>query len=656
MRREPVFLYAIVVLLSMALSASLAGAATQTINTLPSWTSPPSSWASQNETFLRNEEAGRYNEHFDSYVESGGTHGTSASLTATISASVTYVGGFRVSAPATARTYTASRRTFIYVYSHDGAVAGDFTRSGGTGCSIPANGIVSITNGGSFVFVQCSTGSAMPTVTVAAQRGIAILMAVDTGGSSITATHPLKNPFPLRPSSARLHVDVREYGAVGDNVQDDTLAIQTAANAACNRVAPLFFPAGSYRISSPITSTNTCPLTLVYGAGYDQTFLYINSATSNGLEITQTAPVVIRDMRVENLITATAGACLRIGGPSATQLNVRSIIERVYLNGCWDGVDWTRSSNVTVQRSQILNFITTGIRAQSEPALADSGDNLIFGNEINPSTTTGTNIYVTSGGGLRILSNKLQNANIGVWLDWAGTQNSAQLLIENNSFDNPATNAISLDRQAGVAGLFGSVVIVGNFMSPPTTTTGETILSTTQTPATWLTGLTITGNEIGCNTAASAIRLASGNGVTIGGNTILCQAGTSTGISVGTGVANVTIGHNTFASVTTPINDVTALARIAPRMLFGSASLDFAVLPANSCEQLPITVTNARDGDAVLLEKLNVIAGVTNSVFEAFVSANDTVVVRRCNVSLTATADPAAATFGALVFDRNYLP
>ena len=200
MRREPVFLYAIVVLLSIMLSASLTRAATQTINTIPA---NNASMLTDLQRFLREEDAARYGEQFGSFIVSGGTHGTSTSLTSTISAVVAYPGGFRVSAPATARTYTASRRTFVYIYSHDGAVAGDFTRSGGTGCSIPANGIVSITNGGSFVFVQCATTSATPTVTVAAQRGIAILMAVDTSATAITAAVDLRNGSAVLPAFNR---------------------------------------------------------------------------------------------------------------------------------------------------------------------------------------------------------------------------------------------------------------------------------------------------------------------------------------------------------------------------------------------------------------------------------------------------------------------
>ena len=39
-----------------------------------------------------------------------------------------------------------------------------------------------------------------------------------------------------------MHLDVKEFGAAGDGVTDDTIAIQAAVN----------FPAGAYKISAPI--------------------------------------------------------------------------------------------------------------------------------------------------------------------------------------------------------------------------------------------------------------------------------------------------------------------------------------------------------------------------------------------------------------------
>lgn len=88
-------------------------------------------------------------------------------------------------------------------------------------------------------------------------------------------------------------------------------------------------------------------------------------------------------------------------------------------------------------------------------------------------------------------------------------------------------------------------------------------------------------------------------------------------------------------------------------VLSATASLDFTALAANSCEVLTITVSGAADGDAVKLGVPNALADVDGATerttFFGWVSAADTVSVRRCNVTGTVTAEPAAATVRAVV-------
>lgn len=55
----------------------------------------------------------------------------------------------------------------------------------------------------------------------------------------------------LTASSRGVLLDVRAYGAKGDGSTDDTVPVQAAINAAVGR--PLFFPAGTYVITSPLT-------------------------------------------------------------------------------------------------------------------------------------------------------------------------------------------------------------------------------------------------------------------------------------------------------------------------------------------------------------------------------------------------------------------
>lgn len=70
-------------------------------------------------------------------------------------------------------------------------------------------------------------------------------------------------------------VSVKSYGAVGDGVTDDTAAIQSAVNSENN----VFFPAGTYLVSSPITLLSNRSL---YGEGASSVILYTGTATSQG--------------------------------------------------------------------------------------------------------------------------------------------------------------------------------------------------------------------------------------------------------------------------------------------------------------------------------------------------------------------------------------
>ena len=57
----------------------------------------------------------RWQESFNSYTYSGMLPATSANLTSFISAGVSCVNGYRIELGATAKTYTASRDTFVYI-------------------------------------------------------------------------------------------------------------------------------------------------------------------------------------------------------------------------------------------------------------------------------------------------------------------------------------------------------------------------------------------------------------------------------------------------------------------------------------------------------------------------------------------------------------
>lgn len=73
--------------------------------------------------------------------------------------------------------------------------------------------------------------------------------------------------------------NVRDYGAVGNGIEDDTAAITNAANSGL----PVYFPVGMYNISRPITPSTEGQM--FFGAGYSSVIRFSGSSAfdCNGL-------------------------------------------------------------------------------------------------------------------------------------------------------------------------------------------------------------------------------------------------------------------------------------------------------------------------------------------------------------------------------------
>lgn len=88
------------------------------------------------------------------------------------------------------------------------------------------------------------------------------------------------------------------------------------------------------------------------------------------------------------------------------------------------------------------------------------------------------------------------------------------------------------------------------------------------------------------------------------------------------------------------------------KVLTGTASLNFGATAAGACDALTVTVTGAATGDNVILGIPATLAGAdAYQHFWSYVSAANTVTVKRCNPTnaTTALSDPAAATVRATV-------
>jgi hypothetical protein len=159
--------------------------------------------------------------------------------------------------------------------------------------------------------------------------------AVDFGTTSTTATVGNDARFSfLAAGSAttrtlqnklRDTVSVKDFGAVGDGVENDTAAIQAAINTGLN----VFIPAGDYKITSTInaipTSSTNAPKRTIYGVGGNSNIVAtsIAGAAMSAIGTTQTPVPLAYGNELRDF---------RISGTATTGLYVKNYIEGVIHN------------------------------------------------------------------------------------------------------------------------------------------------------------------------------------------------------------------------------------------------------------------------------------------------------------------------------------
>ncbi len=144
-------------------------------------------------------------------------------------------------------------------------------------------------------------------------------------------------------------VSVKDYGAVGDGVADDTISIQYAVNANPGRV--VFFTQGTYRITSTIIID-------VFGQGsYVSTSQFVGSGTSQTV--------------IDN---QSGGAAIKVTAGSATDFAYNTIIRDLSITSSTStpgsmGLELESCRFVTVENVRISNVASHGIYG-----LSTSGD------------------------------------------------------------------------------------------------------------------------------------------------------------------------------------------------------------------------------------------------------------------------------------------
>lgn len=342
-----------------------------------------------------------------------------------------------------------------------------------------------------------------------------------------------------------INAKLAPYGAVGKGTTDDTVALQAALTAAAGKV--LFLPAGTYLVSSTLTISSG---TTIIGAGRLRTRITWTSTTLDVFSINTTDPVQMSDFQMTGPASATAGAMIKVDGPSASG-NAYSTFSRLLLSRGYDQIKMISSLAWTIEACVFSGFVHRALTV-ANALVPDAGDGLVHGNCIFANGIAGSvAIYQTSSGGLKVLGNKFNGLGTYAYqMQLASAVVTSDLVFVGNSVENFTSAAMFFDSDGGGA-ICSNIVICGNqFALNPR---GIDMSSATA----FLRNISITGNTINVTAAGTygiiGVELArySISGNIIGG----VGSGTPVGISLdGTCSAGI-IGENSYANLTTNISD-----------------------------------------------------------------------------------------------------
>lgn len=445
--------------------------------------------------------------------------GSFTNLSASGSAALT---SLSVSGTATFASISASGAATLTSLSASGSAALTTLSVSGSAAFTTAIGISSTSTNDAFVALNNSGGGfggyswnlrTYAATGLMSMKGAADWLTVNySTGATVFTTLSASSLANLRATKTNLNVgvNVKDYGAVGDGVTNDTAAINSAI-AALTNYSTLLFPAGRYLITTGgISSLANLSYVRIHGNGA-QLYSTTTGASGNFLVIDSTCSHI----DIDN-IGFVGSATVRGSGIGIRLYSSYSSVSKCFFSGMSDfAIHVSNSGAAYTQWVNIAENIIVG----------PLGDGIHVGNALQV-TLTGNNISGTGDDGIGIIAdstsfppsritavgNLIYNVgSVGIRVNEAN-----DILVEANSIQNTVQAGIEVNRYLSTTAYNNRIHVKGNKLVNVITTLGPrgAILMN------FCNESSVTENEIYDPANGSGISLLDFNDMVIRGNTI----------------------------------------------------------------------------------------------------------------------------------------
>lgn len=265
-------------------------------------------------------------------------------------------------------------------------------------------------------------------------------------------------------------VDVRDFGAVGDGVTDDTAAVQAAINSVAGS-ATIFFAKGNYLLGQITTGVKN-EITFL-GSGYRASWLTVKSGTNADFIVfgdgaTYTAGCRVQGLRINgNSAGNSSGSLVRF---RSTEDNA---VAQCYLSDAkehgikFDGNGTQAANYLRVLDNYIVGNKGHGIYALNQAYGLKAIGNTIAGNGKSPAG--GAGITMSSNDGHVILGNTFDENSHSVYLyavsdttvvgNFLQNQDRHGVLLDGGSIYNKIAENYILNPSNGTANTYAGVVV-----------------------------------------------------------------------------------------------------------------------------------------------------------------------------------------------------